>query len=176
MNLKKYADEIGLTKSSSDNEEFIEKEAKSRYFTEQIIWGISKDYQVEQMPLYNDFDVRFVSGGTLYKVESKVREYDSKKYDDFRISAGKCDFDNAKNWMVIAYFNDDKKWYLWDINQCKPKFVENGWRHWKYTASHPNNYIVEEDCWVFDFDKAYLTGKLEKTYKGVDVDRVYEAN
>lgn len=162
-----FGEEIGLTKwLTDDNEDFVKRESKSRYYTEQVLWSINPTLEFYQMPLYNEFDVKFESGDTLVKMESKVREYESGKYDDLRISGQKCDFDNCDDWWVMAYFNDDKKWYIWDLSKYKPRFVEKGWKHWKYTAHHPNNYIVVEDCWVFDFNKADRSGKIDKIHYG----------
>ena len=159
-----FADEIGLTKDidseTRDRIGFIRRESKARYVSEQVIWSINDEVELWQMPLTSKYDIEFESGGTEVKMETKVREYGHTKYPNLRISGSKCDFDKCDDWWILAAFNDGQ-WYIWDLSKYKPKYVKDGWTHWKYTAEYSRNYKVTEDCWVFDFSKADRSGRLK---------------
>lgn len=143
--------------------EFIRAEGKSRWFLEQVLWTINGDLELYHKPQLYKYDLYFYSGDTRVNAEGKVRDYPSNQYTDLKISASKCDFKDCNNWWVVTYFEGDDRWFIWDLGEYKPRFEKDGYRHRKYTAlpyDPITNPIIVEDAWVFDFDRAKLSGGL----------------
>ena len=160
--------ELGIVTAYTEEErvkikpEFIRAEGKSRWHLEQILWKLNGELGIYQQPQHSKFDAYFYSGGTKTYAEGKVRDYASDKYDNLKISASKCSFKKCNDWWVVVYYEEDDRWFIWDLGEYKPSFEKDGYRHKKYSVlpAGPDNPIIVEDAWVFDFDEASLRGRL----------------
>lgn len=162
--------ELGLVSAYTEEElakvedDAIRREGKSRFWTERILNAINKGMgyknTIHHNPQLSKYDIDYEGEVFSRKVEGKVRECGSKTYPDLKISAPKCDFSKCRDWMVVCYYEEDEKWFAWDLSEYEPEFVKNGYAHWKYTAKcdKRKNYWVVEDAWVFDFSKAAFEG------------------
>ena len=140
--------------------DFIRREGKSRWYQEQILWSINEELGIYHKPQLSKYDLWFISGGTRVNAEGKVREYNSGRYENLKVSASKCDFSKCDDWWLIAYFEGDRKWFIWDLGKYKPRLEKDAYTHNKYTADTDNNYLITEDAWVFDFKDATMEGTL----------------
>lgn len=164
--LEDIAEEIGLVsglsmtqqerfKEGGDKYQFLLMEAYTRNAMERAYALLGID--LHQRGQYSQFDVDFISGGTLAVSEGKTKLCHYQDYPTFKMSKNKwATKDDMSGQLFVKYYGG--YFFIWDLDTYKP-FESKDWEHQKYTAG-TDDEETSEDAWEFEYDKAMVRGNI----------------
>lgn len=158
-----YTEEIRhyTEKKKEEFKEYLAAEGVARMVTEIGLHklGVSAD-DIIQRPLLERWDVDYYSGGTLNKMEAKMRKYaytedDSEKWP--AVSPSEIKF--GKDRMVFMYFIPYDEYMIFDLSSYSPGLSKKLYKHLDKSCVGCEKWIWEHYL-LFDPAKAIFRGKL----------------
>lgn len=137
-----------------ETRDFAEAEIISRVFAVKALRALNPELKLNQKFLYSPYDIDFVSGDTLCKVEHKGRDFEFGKYNDYMISKKKAD-NNKGIWYLNTF--TDGTFLMWDLDTAHITEKEN--THNKETV-HPEKGKITKTEYFLTPDDVIFRGKF----------------